>query len=72
MRNPVEEDPDDDDVQAATDDEDGNTTNKSNECSKKQGKKGIEQSIRDHHITHIVNTPSAGYISLKMALYLSG
>ena len=64
VRYPVEEDADGNDVHPCSDDEDGNTTYNSDECSKEQGKDGIEQSVRDHHVTHIVNTPSTGYVSL--------
>ncbi len=64
MRYPIEENSDDNEVKACSDDEDGNTANNSGESAKKQWKYCIKQTESDHHITHIVDTPSAGYVSL--------
>ncbi len=62
---PVEQDSDHNDVEASAEDEDRNPSDDLDDCAEPHGEDCITNAVSDHHVTHVVNAPSACNESLN-------
>ena len=62
---PVEQNSDHNDVEASAEDEDRNPSDDLDDCAEPHGEDRITNAVSDHHVTHVVNAPSACNESLN-------